>query len=377
MKGVLSAICAFALVGLATSTFPNDMYYHHHPHLAVAEGRGGGSIRHAQQQGHSRDGNRNHYHHNTPHHNAPHRNNNHHDGGRHRSAYGHRNNYGHYKRAYDDNEQSNIVYTAEGGIDWSKSKVSKVADNADNDEQHTSRNTGPNQYQRNQRHPFDEEEDDYDHQYSNRRYDQQSRYDRYNTYDDDDYYDDDYYEENYRGRSGRESSHYNRYDSYDDGDNYASGGDDSYDSNTDNSDRDLTNKQAYTSGRNAYTTPSTDSVPFTNGIRLAGTLPDDGYNRGQGTFYDLETHVGTCGKQNKNTEFVVALNAEQMGEGNSKNEKCNKEVEITGPSGKTVRATVVDSCKTCAKGGLDLSPAAFEEIGEFSQGSIPIKWKYV
>lgn len=51
MKGVLSAICAFALVGLATSTFPNDMYYHHHPHLAVAEGRGGGSIRHAQQQG--------------------------------------------------------------------------------------------------------------------------------------------------------------------------------------------------------------------------------------------------------------------------------------------------------------------------------------
>ena len=114
--------------------------------------------------------------------------------------------------------------------------------------------------------------------------------------------------------------------------------------------------------RNAYVdAKDTPKSNFAGGLRLAGTLPDDGYNRGEGTFYDLETHISACGKQNKNTEFVAALNAEQMGDSSSNNEHCGKEVDITGPSGKTIRATIVDSCKTCNNGGLDLSPA-----GKFS-----------
>lgn len=293
-------------------------------------------------QGHSRNGNRKHYQ-NSPHRNA------YHDGGRHRSSHGHRNNYGHYKRNVDDDEQNGVVYTPEGGIDWSKSKVSKVADTSNSEEKQNYRDSSPNQYQRNQRHSFDDEEDDYDEQYSDSRYHEKNRYNKYDTYDDDEY-EDDYYEDDYysnSGRSGRKNSNY-----YDD--DYSGDDDDSinYQNN-----RGHNNKQAYSNGRNAYTSASTDSLPFSNGIRLAGTLPDDGYHRGEGTFYDLETHIGTCGKQNKNTEYVVALNAEEMGEASSKNENCNKEVEITGPSGKTVKATIVDSCKTCEKGGLDLSPA--------------------
>lgn len=88
-------------------------------------------------------------------------------------------------------------------------------------------------------------------------------------------------------------------------------------------------------------------------MRLAGAEPQDGYFRGTGTFYDLETRTGTCGKQNKNTEMVAALNAEQM----DSDEKCGKEIEVVGPNGKTITVTVVDSCKTCESGGLDLSPA--------------------
>lgn len=102
---------------------------------------------------------------------------------------------------------------------------------------------------------------------------------------------------------------------------------------------------------------SASATNFAGGIKLAGTLPDDGYYRGQGTFYDLETHVGTCGKQTKNSEYAVALNSEQMGEGGRSNPNCGKEVEIIGSSGKTIEATVVDSCKTCTENGLDISPA--------------------
>ncbi|KAI9260876.1 RlpA-like double-psi beta-barrel-protein domain-containing protein-containing protein [Helicostylum pulchrum] len=112
-------------------------------------------------------------------------------------------------------------------------------------------------------------------------------------------------------------------------------------------------------------------------MRLAGAEPQDGYFHGTGTFYDLETRTGTCGKQHRNTEMVAALNAEQMGDSNSSNQNCGKEIEVVGPNGKTITVTVVDSCKTCESGGLDLSPAAYEELGDFSHGSIPIKWKFM
>lgn len=47
MKGVLTAICALALLGSATTTtFPNDLYYSHHPDLAVADFSDSGNILH-------------------------------------------------------------------------------------------------------------------------------------------------------------------------------------------------------------------------------------------------------------------------------------------------------------------------------------------
>ncbi|KAI8098186.1 RlpA-like double-psi beta-barrel-protein domain-containing protein-containing protein [Gilbertella persicaria] len=117
---------------------------------------------------------------------------------------------------------------------------------------------------------------------------------------------------------------------------------------------------------------------FVGGLRLAGALPDDGYHRGEGTYYDLETHVGSCGKQSQNMELVAAVNAQEMGqEEGSQNPHCGQQIEVVGPSGKSIHVTVVDNCKTCQTGGLDLSPAAFEELGDFSHGSIPIKWKFI
>ncbi|KAL0094759.1 RlpA-like double-psi beta-barrel-protein domain-containing protein-containing protein [Phycomyces blakesleeanus] len=95
---------------------------------------------------------------------------------------------------------------------------------------------------------------------------------------------------------------------------------------------------------------------------------------GLGTFFDLETRAGECGEKHKNTDLVAALNVEQMG--NDKKE-CNKEIEVMGPNEKKVRVKVVDVCKTCKKGDLDLSPKAFEALGEFGLGEVSIKWHFV
>lgn len=55
---------------------------------------------------------------------------------------------------------------------------------------------------------------------------------------------------------------------------------------------------------------------------------------------------------------------------------CGEFVEVTGPKG-TITVRIVDSCPTCTKGHIDLSPQAFSRIGDLPQGVIPISWKVV
>ncbi|KAF9922139.1 hypothetical protein FBU30_007789 [Linnemannia zychae] len=79
-------------------------------------------------------------------------------------------------------------------------------------------------------------------------------------------------------------------------------------------------------------------------------------------------------------EPIVALNAHQMGPQGWGNPECGKRVEITNKSnGKTVRAIIVDKCPgdECAFGSLDLSPKAFQAIGDLKAGVLNIEWNYV
>ncbi|KAI9281097.1 hypothetical protein BY458DRAFT_499572 [Sporodiniella umbellata] len=46
-----------------------------------------------------------------------------------------------------------------------------------------------------------------------------------------------------------------------------------------------------------------------------------------------------------------------MGAYRRDNPNCGKRVEVVGPNGKTVEVELVDDCKTCESGDLDLSPA--------------------
>ncbi|GJJ75151.1 hypothetical protein EMPS_07509 [Entomortierella parvispora] len=81
-----------------------------------------------------------------------------------------------------------------------------------------------------------------------------------------------------------------------------------------------------------------------------------------------------------NVEPTVALNAHQMGEQSWGNSACGQKVHITNKANqKTVVARVVDKCPgdECAWGSLDLSPAAFTEIGELDSGILNVEWSYI
>ncbi|KAI8983965.1 hypothetical protein BDF20DRAFT_857229 [Mycotypha africana] len=130
---------------------------------------------------------------------------------------------------------------------------------------------------------------------------------------------------------------------------------------------------------------------FMNGVHLASAAASplrlatdasagstDGYIRGMGSYYDLETLHASCGISAKNSDMVVAVNSKDLGDVKGKeNPHCGKQVDIIGASGKTIRVTVIGECRSCTPGGLDMSPEAFKELGDFSHGAIPVKWKFI
>ncbi|ORZ03692.1 hypothetical protein BCR43DRAFT_510719 [Syncephalastrum racemosum] len=122
--------------------------------------------------------------------------------------------------------------------------------------------------------------------------------------------------------------------------------------------------------------PASDLGP---GLHLAANAPEPeaGTQQGEATFYDVEPHIGTCGKSYKNTDEVVSLNTDQMGDKSSNNENCGKKVKITGPRGQSAEATIIGHCDSCNQGGLALSPAVFEKLGDFSHTTLPIRWKII
>ncbi|KAI9225850.1 MAG: riboflavin-aldehyde forming enzyme, partial [Piptocephalis tieghemiana] len=97
---------------------------------------------------------------------------------------------------------------------------------------------------------------------------------------------------------------------------------------------------------------------------------------GQGTYYDVG--LGSCGQTNSNSDMVAAMNAPQYDGGagltrRAGSSSCGKKLCVSGPKGQTT-VTVVDKCPGCSSGDLDLSPSAFNQIADPSQGRVPITW---
>ncbi|GAA5852669.1 hypothetical protein JCM9279_004947 [Rhodotorula babjevae] len=110
---------------------------------------------------------------------------------------------------------------------------------------------------------------------------------------------------------------------------------------------------------------------------------------GRGTYYYQGGAAGSCGNYASDSDYVVALSYTQVDGG----AHCGQKVQLTNTqNGKTVVATVADTCPGCAYGAIDLSEgyvcsfssfckrpssAPFLQLGTLDQGVLPLSWKYV
>ncbi|PVU88466.1 hypothetical protein BB561_005839 [Smittium simulii] len=99
---------------------------------------------------------------------------------------------------------------------------------------------------------------------------------------------------------------------------------------------------------------------------------------GDVTFYD--TGLGACGKINRSTDYIAAINHHQFGNiGNPNNSPmCNRCAKIRGgdPAKPSIKVRIVDKCEGCKYGDLDLSLSAFRSLYETHVGRARIMWEY-
>ncbi|KAJ3576100.1 hypothetical protein NP233_g653 [Leucocoprinus birnbaumii] len=82
--------------------------------------------------------------------------------------------------------------------------------------------------------------------------------------------------------------------------------------------------------------------------------------------------LGACGLFNTNNDFIVALNPTDYNGGAA----CGRNIRVN-YQGRSVTVTVRDLCPGCGPGGVDLSPAAFQQLADLSVGRIPVEWDFV
>ena len=93
---------------------------------------------------------------------------------------------------------------------------------------------------------------------------------------------------------------------------------------------------------------------------------------GDGTYYAADGSGNCMFDKSPGDLDVAAMNAPQY----AGSAVCGECVRVTGPKGE-VTVRIVDQCPGCKQGDLDLSPQAFDKIGEHSAGRIPIHWTLV
>jgi len=120
--------------------------------------------------------------------------------------------------------------------------------------------------------------------------------------------------------------------------------------------------------------------PLITASSFSGIFASSNKYTGKATWFT--DSYGSCNvKWDGNSEPIVALSALMMGTQSWGHPACNKRVRISlrdDPS-KSVIARVVDKCPgdQCDYGSLDLSPAAFKQLGQLDTGILNIEWNFV
>ena len=98
----------------------------------------------------------------------------------------------------------------------------------------------------------------------------------------------------------------------------------------------------------------------------------DPVHQGIATYYDADGDGACTFGPSPNDLLVAAMNADEY----NNSAYCGAYLHVIGPKG-AVNLRVVDLCPECKAGHLDLSPQAFEQIGDLVQGIIPITWQLI
>ncbi|KAF9484203.1 riboflavine-aldehyde-forming enzyme [Pholiota conissans] len=84
--------------------------------------------------------------------------------------------------------------------------------------------------------------------------------------------------------------------------------------------------------------------------------------------------LGSCGVVNVNSDFIVALSTVEMAGGAS----CGRQIRVNFiDQGRSVVATVRDTCPSCSQFSIDLSPAAFQALASLDVGRIQVEWDFI
>lgn len=98
---------------------------------------------------------------------------------------------------------------------------------------------------------------------------------------------------------------------------------------------------------------------------------------GRGTWFSDDS--GSCDIEFNQSDMIVAMNEEQMGDLQGSGSQCGKMVRVH-YGGKSVDLKVVDTCPSqyCDEGALDLSQKAFKMlVGGLSKGVISLDWEFI
>ncbi|KAJ2486111.1 hypothetical protein IWW37_005720 [Coemansia sp. RSA 2050] len=132
----------------------------------------------------------------------------------------------------------------------------------------------------------------------------------------------------------------------------------------------------------AQSVPAVSQAPQPTSGNNAGSGSSNNNSGGGGSFTGDGTFfspgLGSCGLTNSDSDLIAAIPAPQYGSNPNPNnaEVCGKCALVKGPKGQ-VKVKITDRCPVCKTGDLDLSPSAFQQIGDFDAGRIPISWSFV
>lgn len=95
---------------------------------------------------------------------------------------------------------------------------------------------------------------------------------------------------------------------------------------------------------------------------------------GEATFYYQNGNAGSCGQVHSDSDKIAALPYAADPSGS-----CGRKLRVTNKdNGKSVEVVAADTCPTCSgEYSVDLSKAAFDTIGDESQGVLNVDWEFI